>query len=221
MSKNPMYRYLLKYVGTYRVLPLLDNGSKDFPKNDDGGIDESYDDIYIPCRKGIIKHSYEPYYLVWYSDKLKAGRSVKESFEKNDIPIYKYEETDEEVLIWFADADIKKVAKIVKPSTNGKRISPFSKRNLEKSKGGYSIPESELNLYSDIIKDLDKTQKLQFSRTIIKEFDDIIKKKKGKRYKLDEIRDESGLSNKEFIHYIGLWNDFIKFTKEKYEEKYD
>ena len=53
-----MYRYLLKYVGTYRVKADYDYATEDFPRTADGGIDASFDDLYIPCVKGIIKHTY-------------------------------------------------------------------------------------------------------------------------------------------------------------------
>ena len=129
---NDMFRYLEKYVGTYRVLTELDYGTKDFPRDHTGKIDTSFDDLYIPCNKGIIKHSYKPHYLVWYSNKLGLGRSVKREFEEKHIEIFDYDESDSEVLIWFDEKDFKKVASIIKPKTKGKKISPFSSRNLTK-----------------------------------------------------------------------------------------
>ena len=54
-----MYRYLLKYVGTYRVLAEYDVELKDFPRDETGTIDPSFEDLYIPCRRGVIKHSYK------------------------------------------------------------------------------------------------------------------------------------------------------------------
>ena len=52
-----MYRYLLKYVGMYRVKAELDDAKKDFPREDTGEVDKSFEDLYIPCAKGIIKHT--------------------------------------------------------------------------------------------------------------------------------------------------------------------
>jgi len=214
-----MFRYLEKYVGTYRVLPYLDTTVNDFPKNEKGGIDESFDDLYIPCSRGIIKHTYRPYYLCWYTDKITTGRNVRKEFDEKGIEVYDYEETSSEVLIYFDDKYMKKVATIVKPKTIGKGISPFSKRNLEKdSKASYTIPLDDLRKYSEITEHLSQTEKMQFGRKVIKEFDEIIKKKKGKKYNLDKERKDSGLPSKEFIHSIGMWNDFVKFCKEYKED---
>ena len=212
---NIMFRYLEKYVGTYRVLPELDPTTNDFPKDEKGHIDPSYDDLYIPCSKGIIKHTYTPYYLAWYCDKIGTGRSVKRELENKKVNIKNYEESDSEVIFWFDDADIKKVAAVVKPKTKGKKISPFSSRNIgEEEKINYIIPENDLEKYTKLVGDLPVGERLKFGRQVIKNFDPIIKKKKGKNYNVEEERLNSGLSNKAFIHSIGMWNDFIKYIKE-------
>ena len=50
-----MFRYLEKFTGQYRVLPEFVD---DIPRDEEGEIDESFEDLYIPCRKGVIKHTY-------------------------------------------------------------------------------------------------------------------------------------------------------------------
>ena len=116
------------------------------------------------------------------------------------------------------EKDFKKVASIIKPKTKGKKISPFSSRNLNgDEKVKYEIPKEELDKYSDILKDLELGDKLKFTKTTIKNFDKIVVKVKGKDYNINEERNLSGLSSKEFIHSIGMWNEFIKFTKQEYK----
>lgn len=44
--------YLMKYKGTYRILPELDQNTHDIPRNKRGEIMEGYDDIYIACQNG-------------------------------------------------------------------------------------------------------------------------------------------------------------------------
>ena len=56
-----MARYLQRYVGTYRVLAEYDKATNDFPRIpegcNEGMLDPSFDDIFIPCRaKGKIYH---------------------------------------------------------------------------------------------------------------------------------------------------------------------
>lgn len=52
-----MARYMQKYVGTYRVLAEYNRATNDFPRLDDGTLDPSFDDLYIPCAsKSRIYH---------------------------------------------------------------------------------------------------------------------------------------------------------------------
>ena len=206
-NNNPMFRYLEKYVGTYRVLPILtlDN---DFPRDENGDIDDDYDDLYIPCAKGIIIHSYTPYLLVWYTPKIKTGKKVKEQFEKSGIKICDYEETDGDILIWFDKSDIKKVAKIVNPKTVGKNINPLSKKNLTKQKLTYQLPESDLNDYNRLFFGLNTVEKMHFARAVNKKFIESINNPRFKKEK-----DDSGLEFKEFVHSKGMWDKYIDFIK--------
>lgn len=215
-----MFRYLEKYVGKYRVLPELDLDTNDVPRDEKGSIDPTYDDLYIPCRKGYIKNSAEDYYLCWFGDTLSLGRRVKKDFEIAKIPIYKYEETDIDVLIWFDIKYINKVASIVKPKTNGKNIKPFSKRNFkkEKEKASYTIPLKDYERYSSIMKDMSTVEKMQFARSCNNNFSDIVVKKMGNNYNINEELYDSGLDYKTFIHSIGLWEDYIEYVNNEYKK---
>lgn len=218
--KDRMFRYLEKYVGKYRVLPELDLDTNDFPRDEKGSIDPTYDDLYIPCRRGYIKSSYEPDYLCWFSDTLKTGRNIKKEFEEHKIPIYKYDESDLEVIIWFDDKYMNKVASIVKPKTSGKSIKPFSRRNIKiKNSTKYIIPEADLKHYTEITNKVTGS-KMLFAKEINKSFAKLIEKKFGKEFNLKEEQTESGLSFKEYVHSIGMWNEYIKFMNDEYRKIY-
>jgi len=222
-KKDRMFRYLEKYVGKYRVLAPYDTGTEDFPRDESGSIDESFDDMYIPCSKGEIRGTAfndDRELLAWYTTSGQQGRNVfkevKEKYPKialieDDCGSYDY-------YFYFEAKDINKIATVVKPRTNGAKIKPFSDKNLPKPV--YSIPEEDDIKFNEIVKDLQAIDKMQFVRSCCSEFDEIIQAKKGKRYDIAAERKKSKLKPKMFIHSIGLWNDFIKFTKEKYKEKY-
>ena len=220
--ENIMFRYLENYVGKYRVLPELDLDTNDVPRDERGCIDSTYDDLYIPCKRGYIKNTAEAPYLCWFSDTISVGKNVKKEFEERKIPIYKYDEFSSEVLIWFEDKYMSKVASIVKPKTNGKNIKPFSKRNLKQSKETvfYNIPKSDLDQYTDILKGLSKSEKMTFVRNSNKTFNRIVETIKGKSYNVKEEQIESRLSYKEFIHSINLWKEYIEYLKDEYEKLY-
>ena len=59
MKKDEHFRYLEKYVGKYCVRAELDPDTNDFPRDSNGKIYESFEDLYIPCTKGIIINRYE------------------------------------------------------------------------------------------------------------------------------------------------------------------
>lgn len=215
---DKMYRYLEKYVGKYRVLAEYDLSTGDFPREEDGSIDESFEDLYIPCAKGRILSTYILDTLVWYTDSLGQGRNVRREIDSkyNGKLEYQYEETDADVLIYFNEADIKKIATLVKPRTSGAKIKPFSNKNLPKPL--YEIPEEDDAKFNKITEGMDRIEKMQFVRNCCSAFDEIIQKKKGKNFDVSKERRESRLKPKAFISYIGLWDEFLKFAREYYKE---
>lgn len=148
-------RYLKKYVGIYRVKALYDLSTGDFPRDSNGNLDESFEDLYIPCRKGIIKHAYCDV-LCWYTDKISQGRNVlKELKENKPEVIIDYEETSKDFLMHFNSEDILRVAEIVSPLTGGANINPFSVRNLPKPE--YTIAEEDDNKLKELLSEFDNT----------------------------------------------------------------
>lgn len=204
-----MYRYLEKYTGTYRVLGCLDLSTNDFPRDENGAIDDSYEDLYIPCSRSkcVIKHTYDDDKLVaCFYGKSSAARNVfkeiKDKYKNIDVEL---EEVGEDGLIYFYDEDIKKVATILRPRTSGASTKWNSNKNLPKRE--YKIPDADLKQYNDIAKKLDRAQKMQFGKKLIANVLD--------KNDLREKQKLSRLSAKEYIHSIGKWEELIEAAKEE------
>lgn len=210
-----MFRYLEKYTGTYRVLGCLDLNTNDFPKDENGLIDSSYDDLYIPCSRGksVIKHTYEDDKLViCFYNKASTARNVYKELKDKYKSIYlKLDIVGEDGLIFFNDEDMKKIATIVKPKTSGASIKWNSNRNLPKV--NYDINDKDLDKLNNITKGLTKTEKMQFGRKLASEF--------LENNNLKEAQKSSRLNAKEFIHKSGLWDEYIKAAKKLKKEMYN
>ena len=212
-----MYRYLEKYIGKYRVLANYDLYTNDFPRDSNNAIDKSFDDLYIPCKKGVIKHTYDDYdklVLCLYDKRPSVAKSIF-----NDIN-NKYSNLDIELIsegndnyIYFYDKDISKIATIVKPKISGAKIKWSDNRNLPKVE--YSIPIEDINKYTKIISKIPKNKKMIFIKTCNSEFLESISKKDFDA-KLD--MKISRLSTKEYIHSKDLWDKYLKFIKKKIKE---
>ena len=212
-----MYRYLEKYIGKYRVLANYDLYTNDFPRDSNNAIDKSFDDLYIPCKKGVIKHTYDDYdklVLCLYDKRPSVAKSIF-----NDIN-NKYSNLDIELIsegndnyIYFYDKDISKIATIVKPKISGAKIKWSDNRNLPKVE--YSIPIEDINKYTKIISKIPKNKKMIFIKTCNSEFLESISKKDFDA-KLD--MKISRLSTKEYIHSKDFWDKYLKFIKKKIKE---
>jgi len=219
-----MFRYLSKhYSGVYRVKThAIDLDLDDFPRDDYGVVDPEIDDEYIPCAQGEIRGTYHTErgkeILCWYTDSLGQGNNVRKKIKETypDMWINVTEESSYDYIIEFNAEDIEKIASIVKPRTNGAKIRPLSEKNLPKTP--YIIPEKDEKAFSNIIKDMDRVQKMFFVRQCCTEFDEQIQNAKGKKYNVATERKKSKLTNKQFIHSIGMWKEFVAFTKERYKE---
>lgn len=199
-----MFRYLEKYTGMYRVLPEIYD---DFPRDGDGSIDKSFDDLYIPCRKGVIKHTYigNDILAVCFYGKGSTCKNVvselKSKYKNLNIEV----ENGYDAYIYFNARDIDKIASVIIPRTSGAKIKWDSNKNL--SKRSYEIPEKYLNEYNSLLIGMDKYEKMAFSRKCSSEFISSINAK-------SEMK-KSGLNSKEYIYSINKWDDFIKFIKKK------
>ena len=223
----------MKYKGIYRLKAHVDQSTNDFPRDMNGNIDT--DDVYIKCLNNCQIYSYGRGVLVAYIPSIGRGHNILKALGerlcgfnissiKNDYqPLYdalleegtikNIVENDEEIEFKFNAKNIELIAEYLKPCTSGSSISPFSIKNLPRS--DYSIPESDLNIYKEITASIPKENIAvigQITRKYIAE-----KLAKSKQYKSKDMRYEmrkSMLKGKEFIHYSGAWNEYIKYLKE-------
>lgn len=157
----------------------LDHDTNDFPRDDKGNLDT--DDIYIKCQYGNQIYYYGRNDLVAYIPSIGRGHNILRTIALDKLQIedkIPYEElypqllsegtvkhimeNDEEIEFHFHPRDISYIATLLKASMHGADISPFSTRNLPKQK--YEIPESDLEQYKQVVKDVPKDKFLIISR---------------------------------------------------------
>lgn len=135
--------------------------------------------------------------------------------KSNDI-IINIEETDAEILFKFNSKKIEDIILYLKPRNNTANRSPFSTKNLPKTK--YNIPDEELKAYKDLVVKMDKKDLLKLSIYT----NDFIKTLATKRKPIEQIRADmklKGLKGKEYLHSIGKWNDFVKYLDGRINEQ--
>ena len=213
-----MYRYLEKYTGKYRVLANYDLITNNFPKDSTYAIDKSFDDLYIPCKKGVIKHTYDDYdklALCLYDKRPSVAKSIFDEITNkySNLDIKLVSEGNDSY-IYFYDKDISKIATIIKPKTSGAKIKWNDNRNLPKVE--YTIPAEDLNKYTKLLNKVPKNKKMVFIKTCNSKFLESISKKDFDA-KLDAKL--SRFSTKEYIHSKELWEKYIKFLNKKIKEE--
>lgn len=231
-----MARYLMKYKGQYRIKPHLDLELNDFPRNEDGTIDSSYDDIYIKCANGSQIYHYGRSTLVAYIPTVGRGHNIliaiakelklidedskERNYDKlysllnNDKTVFDIVENDEEIEFKFNAKNIELIAKYLKPSTSGADISPLSTKNLPKS--SYLIPKDDLKDYQKITADIPKEDKLMLSHLTKRFISDILSK--NKLYRTISIKQDMRqkcMKGKEYIHSMGYWDQYIKYLEKE------
>ena len=233
-------RYLFKYKGQYRIKPNLDKFTNDFPRDESGNIDQSYDDIYIKCANDAQIYHYGHSTLVAYIPSLGRGHNILISIAKqlNLIPqdsvsrdygmlyqlletngtIFNIVENDSEIEFKFNAKNIDLIAKFLKPQTSGADISPFSTRNLPKS--NYTIPNDDIECYKKIIDSIPKGNKLLISHLTSEFMSNYLAK--DKLYKTAPLKSHMRkmmLKGKEYIHSVGYWDKYLKFLERKLNEE--
>lgn len=123
-------------------------------------------------------------------------------------------ENDEEIEFHFHPKDLSYIATLLKASTYGADISPFSTRNLPKQK--YEIPESDLEQYKQVVKDVPKDKFLIISRATSNYiFEHMQKMKQYKPEPIKKLMRKKMLKGKEFIHSEKQWDDFLKYLSKE------
>ena len=105
-----------------------------------------------------------------------------------------------------------KLEKYLKPKTNCANRSPFSNKNLPKTK--YKIPDEDLLRYKDLMKNLSQKEVLSFGLYT----NNFIKSLATKKNTLENIKSDmklKGLKGKEYLHSIGKWNEYIEYLEKE------
>lgn len=220
MSENEkMFRYLLKYVGKYKVLTELTTDTNDYVRDEEGNIASDYDELYIPCANdGKIKHTYKDSILAYITDKKQTYKKITSQLKDNKIN-FEADDFGDEYIIYFNDSDIVKVAKIVRAQTKGKKEHPFNLKKdaiiVPKKKTQtvikYAIPNEDKQLYykaMSVIKD--RKTKLDFKAKVTNDF---VKSLNDDEFYIK--RDKLQMGTQEYIHYSGKWDKYINYIKEK------
>lgn len=117
-------------------------------------------------------------------------------------------ETDEEVTFRFKWDMMEQFEKYFKPKTSAASRSPFSSKNLPK--GSYIIPEEDINKYKVVASKLPKEEMLKLGRMT----NDYVKTLATRKNKLEDIKEDMKkkmMKNKEYIHSIGKWDEYLKY----------
>lgn len=197
---------------------MYDLETNDFPRDEQGAIDSTFDDLYIPCKNNaMIRHAIRDN-LSAYIPTLKRGKNIVREIEhkcgKNII--YNLDETSEEIYFEFKTSYLDEIAEIMGASKRQAKLSPFSPKNLPK--GSHMVPDKDIEMYREIIKDIPFNELHQL-KPLYDKFDKVIKKKFGKGYDVEAERIKASLKAREFIHSIGMWKEFLEFMKKELGKK--
>lgn len=221
-------KYMMIYKGRYRLLPVIDMHTNDFPRQSDGSIEKDCE-IYIACRNDNRIYAYgrdghKEMQLVAYIPSRSRARNIKKKMEEHEVSFYDYDESDEEAMFKFSSNDIDTIAKLLKAKTSGANISPFSTKNLPHSKE--SLPSKEMARYKAIISKLNKNDILAIKRINSSFMNNILAKslrEKGKRKPYDYASEQKkmGLARdmKLYIYKKGMWDEYLEYL-EKEIDKY-
>lgn len=218
-------RYMMKYKGSYRLLPMIDQETNDFPRTPSGDVEEDIE-IYITCQHGSKIYAYgtdghKEMQLAAYVPSLGRGRNVRKAMDKEKIEYYAYDETDEEVRFLFSSNDIEKVAKLLKAKISGANISPMSKRNLPKD-NSVTIPDDDMVMYKNATSSINCGNMAKL-KSLNKSFMDNVLAKRLKKnprarkpfdYKTDMRKMRMSRSVKEYIWSKGLWKEYIDYLND-------
>lgn len=210
--------------------------TNDFCRDKHGNLDSSFDDLYIDCANKVQTYHIGQSNLQAYIPSLGRGHNIIKAIYNDTIGnvdslnndyetmysdlnknglIFGIQETDKEILFNFKDKNIKIMEKYLKLKTSAANRSPFSSKNLPKTK--YTIPKEDLDLYKEFTKDIPKEK----MRVYIELNNGFLNSISNKKNKLDVIKADMkmcGLKGKEYFHSKNLWDKYINYIKENLEE---
>lgn len=218
----------MKYKGTYRIMPVLDETYHDLPRDASGNISHEEVELYIACQYGnkiteYGKDQSNRMVLRAYIPSIGRGRNIKKVLDAQGISYTNYLETDEEVEFYFKAKDVEPIAELMKVKTGGANISPFSNKNLPKA--DVEIPTVEIERYKTVVSDVQKDDLLIIHRITT----DFLSNFLEKRYKKLDKRFDCAIDMKkmmmsrmakEYIYTRGFWNEYLDFLQKKIEKFY-
>ena len=220
-------RYLQnrKVFGKYKVLAEFDEETGDVPRLDDGTVDDSFDDLYIPCKgDGKIYHL-ERREMVAYIPSIGRAKNIIKAVPKEAV--LSVEWCDGEAFIHFDVKDMDVMAKACgakcnrKSKDTGEYIihSPFAAINLPKPKTQWKITSSKMDAYKEITGRLDRSQ-IYLLNNIQKAFLNTVvaKKLKVKDIEAEIKRQQMSRFRKEFIDMNGLWDEYLEYLRKEVEK---
>jgi hypothetical protein len=204
----------------YRVVADYNRDTNDYPRDINGNLDDSFDDLHIRCSKGNQIYNYGRGILVAYIPSRIRGNNILINLTPgiaSDIEIL-----DNELLFKFKVKDLDEVATLLKAHVNQKDkdgnynyISPYSVKNLPKTK--VKIPEDKLGTYKETISKLGDNSML-----IIKDINNkFINSMVSKSNSLDNIKADmrlKGAKGKDYFYIIGRIDDYLMFLREKVDK---
>lgn len=186
-----------------------------FPREYTGFFAEN--DVFIDCYKDCKIFHYGNRILEYYCPSLGRGhniiKAIKSQFQGEENIIHNIVETDEEILFRFNAKDMERLEPFLKPKTSGASISPFSSRNLPKNKD-YKIPDEESLQYKNIIEKIGKKHIIELTHMT----NNFIKNLARTDSEMENIKldmAQRGLSGKNYIHSIGMWNEYINYIRKE------
>ena len=212
------------FKGQYRIVPELSPDTHDIPRQEDGSVDSSYDDLYIKCSFGNKIYYYGHGAFVAYIPSIGRGKNILKKLDENNILYYNTHIYDSEVEFKFKAADMETVANLLKAKTSGANISPFSSKNFPKS--DVSIPTDKIEKYKSVIATVEKGDLLVISKFTQAFLSDILAKKLGYRnkpfdYKTDMKKLMMSRQIKEYIYTKNMWDEYLKYLEEQIKKFYN
>lgn len=200
------------FKGKYRLKAPYDLKTHQFPREINGQLADN--DIYIDCYNKIQISSYGQGILEAYIPSIGRGHNIVNAIksELGEDAIFSIMESDFEIIFRFKAKDMDKLEKYLKPKTSGAKISPFSSKNLPKTK--YNIPDEDLVKYKNIIEKLGENRIIELTHIC----NDYLKSLVNKKNTWEDIKADmalKGLKGKDYIHSIGKWNDYIKYVEKR------
>ena len=204
--------YLLShYKGIYRLKTEPDQSTNTFPRKLNGTLEDI--DIYIDCQNNNRIFSYGHGILQAYIPSLIRGHNIIKSISEqfgNEI-IFDIEETDSEVLFKFNAKYDDRIIPLLKPRTIGSNISPFSSKNLPKTR--HEVQSEKLSIYKNIINRIDRKDSI-----IITKINNKFLKQIDKNGEL--IRKIHSLNIKliEYLEMINRLDEYLAFLSEEVDK---